>query len=124
MNTQTEEMMAGLAASMDCPESIIQMLAEQEEDTEMFKRYLSLLIARVANYPRRHNRLAIATDKQGLSYYVITNYDYATYKWAIGLELKSSDIKITANKIYLRASGLPLKIIKVLEGKLENERED
>lgn len=122
MSAQIEDLLAGLAADPDCSESIIQMLAEQEEDVENFERFLHLIRVRVQNSPNRFNRLAIASDKQGMGYYVITNYDYKTYKWALSLGLPPEKIKVGANKIYLSASALPLKIIKSLEEKLENEQ--
>lgn len=121
LSSRIDEALCGFAADDNCSEAIIFMLTEQEENDEKFEKYLALLRARLANYPRRFNQLSLASDKQGINYYVIINYDYKTYKWVLALGLEKKDYQINANKIYLRCSALPMKIIKILEEKLNGK---
>lgn len=122
MSTTTDDIMANLVADPDCPEGVANMLAEQEDNTEHLPKFLALLCARLPNYPKRFNRLTLAHNRYGEWFYVITNYDYKTYKWAKSLDIPKEYQKITPNKIYLRCAGLPLKILKALEAKLDEEK--
>lgn len=121
LSSRIDEALCSFAADDNCSEAIICMLTEQEEDDEKFEKYLALLRARLANYPHHFNQLSVANNKQGVGYYVITNYDYKTYKWVVALGLENTDYRIDANKIYLRCSALPMKIIKVLEERINGK---
>lgn len=122
LSSRIDDALCGFAADNNCSEAVICMLTEQEEDDEKFEKYLALLRARLANYPRCFNQLSLASNKQGIEYYVIINYDYNTYKWVLALGLEKKDFRVDANRIYLRCAALPMKIIKVLEEKLNGGR--
>lgn len=120
-----DELLSRVVADPDCPDVVANMLAVQEEDTELFHKYLSYIRARNSCYPARFNRLRLYVDKYGIQWYTITNYDYQTYKWAMSLGLEPDQLKVGASRLGFRCSALPLELIKKMEAKLdEQENQD
>lgn len=124
MGEEIDRVLSGLVADPDCPEGVAEMLATQEEESPGFLKFLGLLTARIRNHPAQFNRLSLYTDKYDRQWYIVTNYDYRTYKWAISLGLEKEQLRVGASKLGFRCSALPLELIKKLEAKLDEQQRE